>query len=94
MDGDIAKLLGNDHNFLLAVGDVSELNNTVSKSKQSVITASANVLAGVDVSSSLSDKDVACSASLSVSSLYAQTLGFGISAVLGRAHTFFMCKKL
>jgi len=48
----------------------------------------------VDVSSSLSDKDVACSASLSVSSLYAQTLGFGISAVLGRAHTFFMCKKL
>jgi hypothetical protein len=48
----------------------------------------------MDVGASLSDDDVACSYLGTVSGLNAQTLGFTVTAVLGRTYTFFMGKEL
>lgn len=87
-------LLSNDRNFFFAAGNVTELHNAVNQGKQSIVGAAANVLTGMDVGASLSDQNVAGRASLAVSLLNAQTLRLRISAVLGRAHAFFMCEKL
>lgn len=44
---------------LLAARDVLELNNTVNKSEESVVSADTDVLAGMNRGASLSDDDVA-----------------------------------
>ena len=77
-----------------SVGDVLELYLTVDQSKQSVIGATANIVAGMDVGSSLTDDDIAGKYALTVSGLYAQALGFAVTAVLGRTDTFFVSKEL
>ena len=77
-----------------AIGNVFKLNLAVDQSEQSVVGAAAHVVTGMDVGASLSDDDVACSYLGTVSGLNAQTLGFTVTAVLGRTYTFFMCKEL
>ena len=71
-----------------------KFNGTVDKSEESIIGADADIVAGMDFGASLSDEDVACENELTVSSLGAESLGFGITAVTGWTHTFFMRKKL
>ena len=79
---------------LLGLADTLKAKNAVCQSVQSVITADAYVKAGVDVCAALSVKDIAGLYKLAVSSLGAQTLGIGITAVLGGAHSLFMCEEL
>ena len=67
---------------------------TVDKSEQSVILTHANVVAGMDSRSSLTNDDVACYYCLTVSLLYAQTLGLAVTTILSRTYTFFVSKKL
>lgn len=62
--------------------------------EQCIIGTSADILAGVDMCSSLSVEDVACEDILTVSALCAETLSVGVTAVLCGAHTFFMSEIL
>jgi hypothetical protein len=48
----------------------------------------------MDVRSALTDDDVARRDGLTVGDLYAEALGLGITAVLGRAHALFMGEEL
>jgi hypothetical protein len=77
-----------------AVCDMLKLNFSVDESEQSVILAAANVYAGMDVSASLTNNDVAGDYMLTVSSLNAKSLGLAVTTVLGRTYTFFMSKEL
>ena len=79
---------------LAELAETLETKDAVCKSIQSVITADAYIKAGVDVCAALSVKDIAGLYKLAVSSLGAQTLGIGITAVLGGAHSLFMCEEL
>ena len=56
------------------------------------IAAAANLQTRMDLGSALSVENVSGQYKLSVRSLCSKTFGFGISAVLGRADTFLMCK--
>ena len=71
-----------------------EFNLAVNFSKQGVIRSDTDVLAGMDVSTSLANENVAGKNKLTVSTLYAKTLGLGITAVLGRADSLFMSEEL
>jgi hypothetical protein len=71
-----------------------ESYNTISGSKQSIILSETYVQAGMDMCSALSVKDVAGLNELSVRSLGTQSLGLGITAVLGRTNTFLMSEEL
>ena len=61
-----------------------ETDGAVDQSEQSVITADTDIDTGMDVSASLANQDVAGQNVLTVSTLYAQTLGLGITTVLSR----------
>jgi hypothetical protein len=91
---DTPQLFGVNAYLSSAIGNVFELNLAVDQSKQGVVGAAAHVVTRMDVGASLSDDDVACSYLGTVSGLNAQTLGFTVTAVLGRTYTFFMCKEL
>ena len=57
-------------------------DNAVYLSEERIIRAATYVVAGMDVSTSLLDKDVAGKYELTVSTLDAKTLGLGITTVL------------
>ena len=86
--------LGVNRNLLAVLAQSLKLYYAVSLSEKRIVRALAYVLARVDVSSSLTNEDVAGQYELTVSSLDAESLGFGISAVLGRTHTFLMSEML
>jgi hypothetical protein len=67
---------------------------TVNQSKQGIITAASNIYTGMNLGSALLEKDVAGLNELTVCSLGAETLGLGISAVLGGADTLLMSEQL
>ena len=85
---------GIDRSLLAVSAESLELQDAVAGGKEGVVAALAYVDAGMDLGSSLTDKHVAREDELTVASLDAETLGLGISAVLGGAHTFFMSEKL
>ena len=77
---------------LLAVFPIAgELYLSVCECIKRVIGSDAYVEAGMDVCAALTDKDIACENELSVRSLDTEALGLGVSAVLCRSYTFFMC---
>ena len=81
--------------YLLAVSAQSfKSYNTVSSCEQCVIRAAAYVLTRVDVSSSLTNENVSGNYCLTVSTLNAESLSLGITAVLDRTHTFLMREEL
>ena len=65
-------------------------DNAVYLSEERIIRAAAYVVAGMNVSASLLDEDVAGEYELTVSTLNAKTLGLRVTTVLRRTHTFFM----
>ena len=67
---------------------------TCNESIDGLIGTDTDVVAGMDMRASLSYDDVAGDNTLTVCLLDAETLGFGISAVLGRTDTLFMGEKL
>ena len=89
-----AKLRFVNADALSAAGDRFKLDLACGESKQSIVLASAYVYTGMNVGSALAKNNVACDNRLTVRFLYAEALGFGITAVLGRTYTFFMSKKL
>ena len=80
--------------FLAILAHSLELDVAVDESEEGVIRTLADIVAGMDVGSALSDKDIACENELTVASLDAESLGLRITAVLGRTRTLLMCKKL
>ena len=89
------QLLGRvDRDLLAVLAQALETDNTVSLGKEGIVGADAHVLAGVNVRAALTHQDVAGQNKLTVSTLGAQALGLGITAVLGGAHTFFMGEEL
>ncbi len=77
-----------------AVSDMLKLHLAVDESEQGIVRTATYVVAGMNVSASLTDDDVACGHKGTVSTLHAQTLRLTVTTVLGRTYTFFMCKKL
>ncbi len=71
-----------------------KLDFTVDQSIQSVIGADADIIAGMDMRTALTDEDGACKNCLAIASLGAESLGFGVTTVTGGAHSLFMSKKL
>ena len=71
-----------------------ELDVTVDFSEQGVVLANADVVARMDMGASLTNQNIAGQNELTISTLRAQTLGFGITAVLGGAAAFLMCEEL
>ena len=68
-----------------------EPDGTVDQSEESVVRTFTDVVAGMDVGTTLSDKDVTCQDELTVGAFYAKSFGFGIATISGRTHTFLMC---
>ena len=83
-----------DAYFFAIAANALETNLTIDQSKQSIIRTTANVFTGMDVSTALTNQNVASQYMLTIGTFYAQTFGLGITAVLGGTYTFFMCKKL
>ena len=69
-------------------------HDTVCCSKQSIIFTKAYIQTRMNMSSTLSVKDVAGFYKLSVCSLGTQSLGLGITAVLCRTYSLFMSEEL
>jgi hypothetical protein len=87
-------LNGVNRNLFPVLAHSLKLNFAVNKSIECVVRTDANIVARVNVRSSLAIKNIACKNELTVSSLCAKALGFGITAVLGGTHTLFMSEKL
>ena len=79
---------------LSAARDVLEFDLTVNKSKKGIVCSDSDIVAGMNVSSSLANEDISCRYSLTVGTLYAEALGLTVASVLGRTDTFFVCKEL
>ena len=91
----IMRLLLSVNGALTAIlAQTLELDGTVNQSEQGVILADTNVGAGMDVGASLANQNVASLNELTVSTLAAQTLGLGITAVLGGAAALVVSKEL
>ena len=85
---------GVNADLLAVTAHALETNLAVDESKQRVVRASAYVLARMNVGTALLNEDVASQNILTVSTLYAKSLGLGITAVLCRTCTLFMCEIL
>ena len=88
------KSVGVYADLLLSLGLVLKLNSTVDQSEQSVVLAYANVFAGANCASSLSDDDIAGNNCLTVSLLNAKALGLTVTTVFGGTDTLLMSKEL
>ena len=64
------------------------------KCEQGIVGTASYIVAGMDVSSSLANENISREHILTVGALNAEPLGFAVASVLGRTHTFFMCKML
>ena len=71
-----------------------ELDMTVDQSEQGVVSADADIDAGMDMRASLANQDVAGQNELTVSALHAQSLRLGITTVLSRTAALLMCEEL
>ena len=72
----------------------SNLTRAVLQCKQGVVAADAHVGAGMDLGAALADQNVAGQDELTVAALHAQTLGLGVTAVLGGADALLMSEEL
>ena len=71
-----------------------ELDLSVNQSKQRVVTAKTDVIAGTDSGSSLTDDDVARKDNFPVRLLDAKTLCVTVTAVLGGTNALLMSEEL
>ena len=58
------------------------------------INPDADIVAGVEMGTTLTNEDVACKNELTVRTLGPETLGFAVAAVAGTTNALFVCKKL
>ncbi|MPN00999.1 hypothetical protein SDC9_148197 [bioreactor metagenome] len=71
-----------------------ETYHAVGGGKQRVVAALAHVHTGVDVGAALTNQNVARQDLLPVRALHAQTLGVGVTAILGGAAALFVGEEL
>ena len=71
-----------------------EFNITINLGEKSIIAALTNIVARVELCSSLSYQDAACAYKLTVTGLDSKAFRLGIAAVLGTTYTFFTCHVL
>ena len=89
-----AELFSVNANLSSALSNVFELYLAVDESEQGIVGTATNIVAGMNMSASLADDDVACDYRGTICLLYAKTLGFAVTAVLGRTNTLFMSEEL
>ena len=91
----IAQLLSRINRSLLTIlAETLKAEHTAFLGVQSVVGADTDIDAGMDVGAALANENVAGENELTVRALGTETLGLGVTAVLGGAHTFFMGKEL
>ena len=88
------KLVSVNAYLLLISAEALELYSAVNKSEQCIVRTLADIVASVDMCTSLSYQNASGVNLLHVSALYAKSLGLGVTAVLSRTHTFFMSEIL
>ena len=71
-----------------------ETNHTVRECEKGIVLTATYVLTGVDMSSALSDNDIAGDYALAVSLLRTKTLRLGVTAVLSGTNALLMSKEL
>jgi hypothetical protein len=81
--------LGNNHVYNAAATLDTELNCSGCQCEQSVVLAATYVSARVEVSSTLTNEDLACVDFLACVALDAETLSVGVATVTSRANTLF-----
>ncbi len=79
---------------LLSVSFLFKLYSTVDLRKKSIVSASANIVARVELCTSLTNEDAAGRNILTVCSLDSESFRFTIPAVLGATYTFLTCHDL
>jgi hypothetical protein len=70
---------------------LAELHRTVDHSEQGVVFADAYVLAGVVLSATLTNDDVAGDDALTTENFHAETLGMRFTTVVGATYAFLVC---
>ena len=83
-----------NRNLLTVTAETLEANNAVNLCEQGVIRTDADIYARMDVSAALANQNVACRYYLTISTLNAESLGFGVTTVLGGTYALFMSEKL
>ena len=83
-----------DADLFAGLAKAFKLHFAVHERKERVVGAFADVVARMDVGAALLDKNVAGKHELTVCAFHAESFGFGITAVTGGTHTFFMREKL
>ena len=71
-----------------------ELNGAADKCKESIVRTDTYIVTGMDLGTTLSNQNVTCKNRLSVSLLYAETLGLGITTVFSRTYALLVSKEL
>jgi hypothetical protein len=87
-------LYGINRSSLAILADTLISEDTVLECEQRIVAADADIDTGMDAGSALSVQDVAGLDKLSVCSLGTKSLGIGVTAVLGGAHSFMVCEEL
>ena len=80
--------------LLLVLTLALELDLTVNESKKCIVRSDSDIITGMDLCTTLSDKDVSGDNCLSVALLCTKSLGFGVTTVLGGTHSFLVSKEL
>ena len=85
---------GVDGSLLPILAQTLKTQGAVHLGEQGVVSADAHVGAGMDLGAALADQNVAGEDELTVTALHAQTLGVGVTAVLGGAEALLMSEEL
>src|SRR5262245_36197894 len=80
-----------DADALAVFAEVLETDSARDLGKERVVLSAANIGAGMDVSSALTNDDRTGSDEFSREALHAQPLAVRVAPVLGAAYAFFMC---
>ena len=83
-----------DGDLLAVLAQTLEADNTVCLSKQSIVAADTDIYTGVEMGTTLTDKDVASQNVLTIGALGSKALGLGITAVLSGADALLVGEEL
>ena len=87
-------LLGIDGALTAILAQALEFDGTVNQSEQGVVAADTHIDTGMDVGASLANQNVAGQNELTIGALAAQSLGLGITAVLGGTAALVVSEEL
>src|SRR5437868_6884691 len=73
---------------------MTKFDIAVDQGEQRVVTAHADMIAGLDLGAALANNNATCCNQLSIKAFYTEHLGVAVPAIAGTTHTFFMCHDL